>query len=103
MCTKSHGELLIGKAEAAAIYPDELCRTICRAVAEQRAHDRAGTVATKPMSHEDIQDMIGSLRPGSISNLKEHYEGSRSTGETSSMRKMAPAKAATTRKLAKSC
>ena len=74
-CKEPHGDLLDGRAKAAAVYPDKLCHTICRALAEQLRHDRERTVGTREMTENDIVDLFREVKPGAISNIREHYAG----------------------------
>ena len=74
-CTVKHGNLLCGRAAAAAIYPGKLCEAICRGLAPQLVHDRYDTVATHKLASLEVAGFINSLQPGSMSTVKEQYQG----------------------------
>ncbi len=74
-CVEKHGDLLCGRARAAQEYPDKLCHLVCEAVAEQIVQDKWNTVKTASMKPEGVISFINQLLPGSLTNVKNHYEG----------------------------
>ena len=55
-CDKSHvhQELMGGRASKAAEYPDELCRAICRGLANQKRYDLSGKVCTGNLDYLSV-------------------------------------------------
>ena len=72
----SHVHLVGGRAAAAQVYPDELCRAILRGVARQKSADhRIDNIAVPPMSAPHIRGFIRSLSGSDIGTAKEFVNG----------------------------
>ena len=59
-CDKSHvhQELMGGRASKAAEYPDELCRAICRGLANQKRYDLSGKVCTGSLDSLSLMSLL---------------------------------------------
>ena len=67
-----HMHLVGGRASAAQVYPDELCRAILRGVVGQKAEDsRVDSIAVPAMSSSQIQGFISSLSNFEIGSVRE--------------------------------
>ena len=67
-----HVHLVGGRASAAQVYPDELCRSILRGVVRQKAEDgRVDSIAVPTMSSLQIQGFISSLSNFEIGSVRE--------------------------------
>lgn len=56
-----HVHLVGGRASAAQVYPDELCRAILRGVVRQKALDKEGRVSTPAMDSKQLRRFMGCL------------------------------------------
>jgi hypothetical protein len=79
-CDKSHvhQELMGGRASKAAEYPDELCRAICRGLANQKRYDLSGKVCTGSLDYlllMSLLEPIDSLLPAHWIDSKHEPEG----------------------------
>ena len=68
-----HGLLMGGRAAAAAIYPDDLCNTVCEAIKHQVALDRARQVETRSMNGAQMLSFILTLQKDEKRLKKGHW------------------------------
>ena len=63
-----HQELMGGRASSAAIYPDALCRAICRGLANQKKYDRSGKVCTGRLDSIALNSFIHQDGEGNVTS-----------------------------------
>ena len=80
-CDRSHEhqQLVGGRGAKAAIYPDKLCRAICKGFANQKKYDQSYKVCSGGMGKEGLESFIGlgnaALEsPESLMRLQESLE-----------------------------
>ena len=59
-CDNSHEHipLMGGRAAAAAMYPEQLCREMCKGVAAQKLYDNSQRVHTKSMCNKELSSFV---------------------------------------------
>ena len=73
-----HQELMGGRASKAAEYPDQLCRAICRGIANQKRYDQSGKVCTGNLDSLTLKSLLepeGSQFPAHWIDTKHEPEG----------------------------
>ena len=63
VCDSSHRHqhLMSGRAAAAALYPPQLCKAICRGLAKQRSYDDSGLVGGQRFGRKEIKALLNKL------------------------------------------
>ena len=56
-----HQHLIGGRAAAAALYPPELCKAICRGLVKQRAYDNSGLAGGRQFGRKELKAMLRKL------------------------------------------
>ena len=57
--SNKHQDLMRGRASKPAEYPDELCRAICRGIANQKRYDLSGRVCTGSSDSISLKPLCG--------------------------------------------
>ena len=66
--------LLIGsRAAAAAVYPDELCDTMCDGLKKQMIMDKDNQISTRAMNQGQLRSLTGNLKTGEKKIKKNHW------------------------------
>ena len=64
-----HQHLVGGRASKAQEYPDELCRAICRGLANQKRYDETGRVCTGRVGLDSLKAIVASV---GVSHALDH-------------------------------
>ena len=76
-----HVHLVGGRASAAQVYPDELCRAILRGVVRQKAADnKIASIAVPIVSSSQIRGFISSLSGVDIGSVREFADATKPSG-----------------------